>query len=116
MLYLYLGYLVVQLYSIINVFDKMSTSFSVIFFSIVVFIIWSFAPIVGYLLAKAIGANEILTKKMLFLFGFMVGLIENSLFYFNIISSEQTNIGTFIAFCFFFIIAFIPTKLNVRLK
>ncbi|MGL1957213.1 MAG: hypothetical protein OCD00_07855 [Colwellia sp.] len=114
--YLYLSYFVVQLYGITHVFNKMSISFSVIFFSIVVFIIWSFAPLMGYLLAKIIVANNNLNKQTLLFYGFIIGIIEKSLFYFNFLTAKQTDIGMLIVFCLFFLVAFTPLKLNIRLK
>lgn len=114
--YLYLGYFVVQLYGITHVFNKMNLSFSVIFFSIVVFIIWSFAPLIGYFLAKIVAAKNNLNKQTLLFYGFMIGIIEKSLFYFNFLTAKQMDIGMFIVFCLFFIVAFNPIKLNLRLK
>jgi len=46
-----------QLYAIIGVFSKNTVAASAIFFSLVVFAIWSFIPILGYAFAKGIGAH-----------------------------------------------------------
>jgi len=46
-----------QLYAIIGVFTKNTLAPSAIFFSLIVFAIWSFTPILGYAFAKGIGAH-----------------------------------------------------------
>lgn len=112
MLYLYVGYVVIQLYAIVGVFSKNTVAASAIFFSIVVFVIWSFIPILGYAFAKAIGAHGQANKLTLFFSGAIIALIENSLTYFNLLSDKQYNVGTIIVFSLFFIIAYLP--LNKR--
>lgn len=82
-------------------------SISMVFFSIVVVFIWSIIPFVGYGLAKMLNANGQIGRYTLFIFGVSVGLIENSLFYFNLLAKEQSTIGTFIVITLFFIIGFI---------
>ena len=44
--------------------------------------IWSFIPMLGYLLAKLLKANGNLNKYCLFAFGAGVGLIENGFYFF----------------------------------
>jgi hypothetical protein len=80
------------------------------FFSVVVVFLWSFIPFVGYLLAKLLKADGQVSKYILFVFGVSVGLIEHSLFYFDILTNKQNTIGTFIVFILFFIIAYISTN------
>lgn len=80
------------------------------FFSIVIVFIWSFIPLVGYWLAKLLKANGEASKYMLFVFGVGVGLIENSLFYFETLTYKQNAIGTFVVFILFYIIAYISTN------
>ncbi len=108
MLYLYLGYVVTQFYSIIDVFLKNSVAPSAIFFSLVVFVIWSFIPVLGYPLAKAIGAKGYADKIPLVFAGIVIALIENGLTYFSLISDKQYNIGTAIVFLLFFMLAYLP--------
>lgn len=108
MLYLYLGYLVSQLYTVVGVFSKNNVAPSAIFFSLVVFIIWSFIPVLGYLLAKSLGAIGHSNKIFLFTTGVAIALIENSFSYFNLLSDKQHDIGTAIVFSLFFFIAYIP--------
>ena len=92
-------------------------SISMVFFSIVVVFIWSIIPFIGYGLAKMLNANGHIGKYTLFIFGVSVGLIENSLFYFNLLAKEQSTIGTFIVITLFFIIAFISiNKAGVATK
>jgi hypothetical protein len=108
MQYLYLGYVVTQFYALVDVFTKNTVAPSAIFFSLVVFVIWSFIPVLGYLLAKSIGAKGYASKLNLFIGGIVIALIENGLTYFNLLSQQQYNIGTAIVFLLFFLIAYLP--------
>lgn len=108
MLYLYLGYVVTQFYAIADVFSKNTVAPSAIFFSLVVFIIWSFIPVLGYLFAKGIGAKGYANKVTLLVGGVVIALIENSLTYFNLLNDKQYNIGTAIVFLLFFLFAYLP--------
>jgi len=83
---------------------------SVMLFSIVVVFVWSLIPMIGYGLAKWLNANGQKNKYILFIFGVSVGLIEDSLFYFNFLAKEQSTIGTVIVLILFFIIVFISTN------
>lgn len=114
MLYLYLGYVVTQLYALVGVFSKNTVAASAIFFSLVVFAIWSFVPTLGYAFAKAIGAHGHSNKVTLLVVGIIIALIENSLTYFNVLNDQQHYIGTTIVFVLFFFCAFLP--LNIKQK
>jgi hypothetical protein len=84
---------------------------SAMIFSVVVVLIWSFIPFIGYLLGKLVKASSYVNKYVLFAFGVSVGLIENSLFYFNFLTTEQSSIGMLLVFIMFFFIAyFSPDK------
>jgi hypothetical protein len=83
---------------------------SILFFSIMVVFIWSVIPFIGYLLAKMFNANGQISKFILFTFGLSVGLIEISLFYFDVLTKEQNTIGTLLVTIIFFIIPFISIK------
>jgi len=108
MLYLYLGYVVAQFYAIFNVFTKNTVAPSAIFFSLVVFVIWSFIPVIGYAIAKAFGAGGQSNNITLIVSGMIIALIENSLTYFNLLEEQQYNIATAIVFGLFFIVAYLP--------
>jgi len=116
MLYLYLGYVVTQLYAIIGVFTKNTVAASAIFFSLVVFVIWSFIPILGYAFAKAIGAPGQTNKVILLMAGISFALIENGLTYFNFLTEQQHNIGTAIVFLLFFLCAYFPLNTKEKLS
>ncbi len=105
-LYLYLGYFLVKLYSVANVLFRENLVFSALFFSIIVFFIWSFIPVLGYLFAKLIGAKGQSSTKILLIIGAGVGLLENALFYFNILTPYQGDIGMLIVTGLFFITAY----------
>jgi hypothetical protein len=110
MLALYFGYLVVQTYGIIDVFFKNTIAPSAAFFSIVVFIIWSFIPLLGYLLAKAFGAKGTTSKPLLFMLGIGVALFENSWFYFDWFVKGEDLFATALVFSLFFLLAFSPAN------
>ena len=107
MFYLYSGYLIVHFFAVIKVFQQSNMPVSAIIFSLVVFIIWSSVPIVGYIVAKAIGAKGELPHYVLFTCGIVLGLMEKGLFHFQVLSHDQSNIGTFIVWVMFFIIAYL---------
>jgi hypothetical protein len=108
MLALYFGYLAVQTYSIIDVFMKNTIAPSAAFFSIIVFVIWSFIPLLGYLLAQVCGAKGIASKPLLFLLGIGVALFENSWFYFDLLTKGEDLFATVIVFILFFSLAYLP--------
>ncbi len=107
-MYLYFGYLLVQLYPLIIKKSQLDISMSAIIFSMIVFFIWSFIPITGYWLGRLVSAKKQTNHYVLFIFGVCVGLIENTLFYFDLLSKGQQGIGMLITFTLFFIVACIP--------
>lgn len=106
-LYLYLGYLSVQFYALITKLLESSIPFSAIIFSTIVVLIWSFIPVIGYWLAKVFKSNGKANNLTLYVFGLCVGLLENSLFYFDFLTQKQMTWGTLIAFVLFFIFGYI---------
>ena len=108
MLHLYIGYLFIQLFAIVELFSKASISMVAVFFSLIVFIIWSSLPILGYLLAKYCGAKEAGSRFKLTLLGSLIALIENGLFYVEVLSKEKTGLAIVVVFVLFFLSAFIP--------
>lgn len=113
-MYLYFGYLLVQTCLLTVKIFQFNMSISALFFSVVVVLLWSFIPVVGYLLAKLLKANGKVDKYILFIFGFAIALIEKSLFYFEFLTKEQVTIGTLVAFILFFIVAYISTNKTVK--
>ena len=107
MLYLYLGYVLAHSYAVIEKLVTESISPVAMFFSVVVFIIWSTFPVVGYLLAKAFKAKGNLNNKALLASGFALGFVENILFHFNILPYGWESAGTFIVFGLSFGLAFV---------
>ena len=104
-LYLYLGYLLVQLVLFTIKIVQLDMTSSALFYTAAVVFLWSFIPMIGYLLAKLFKVNGVGNKYALFIFGFVIALIEKSLFYFHFLTKEQVVIGTFVAFLLFFIVA-----------
>lgn len=107
MLPLYYGYLIFQLYLVFGLFFKVSISASAVFFSVMVFIIWTFLPITGYLLARLLGGKSDNSPKVLFAIGLVIGLVEQAWFYFNVSIRDQSNLSTFIVFLLFFAVGFV---------
>jgi len=110
MLNLYFGYVFIQFFPVVNKIYHENISASAVLFSIVVFLIWSFIPIIGFLLSKLFRSPPKPPSVYFISYGALVALIEISLFYFNILNNEQYVIGLGISFTLFFIITFIPVK------
>jgi|GEM_PF-1259430 len=108
MLHLYLGYLSVQLYSFIALLHDSSYPFSVYIFSILVCLIFSFIPVLGYFLAKKVGAKGLTNHWVLLLSGFAAGLMEKMLYHFNILTFTDDNTGSIVMFVLLFLFAFVP--------
>ncbi len=109
-MYLYFGYLSIQFLVVINKLLQENISISAILFSVAVVFVWAFLPFMGYLLAKLLKAKGRASKYVLFSFGAGIGLVEYSLFYFDILLNKQNTISTVIVFFLFFIIAYISTN------
>jgi len=109
-LYLYLGYFLVKLYSVVGVLSQEKIALSALIFSIIVFFIWSFIPVLAYLFAKLIGAKGRSSAKVLFIIGASTALVENALFYFNILTPYQGDQGMLIVMCVFFITPYFSLK------
>jgi len=107
MWYLYLGYIFAQSYAVIEKLIVANISPLAMFFSVVVFFIWSTFPVAGYLLAKICRAEGNLNRKVLLVCGFALGFVENILFHFNLLTYGQQTLGTFIVFCLSFSLAYI---------
>lgn len=107
MLYLYLGYILAQSYAVVEKLVVSNITPLAMFFSVVVFFIWSTFPVAGYAVAKAFSAKGQLTHKTLLIAGLSLGLLENILFHFNILSYGQETQGTLIVFCLSFALAYL---------
>lgn len=107
---LYLGYFLVKFYSVINIFSQQSMPLSSLIFSIVVFVIWTFIPVLGYLFAKLIGAKGKSSARILFIVGAVLGLFENVLFNFEFFMPYQGDVSIIMVMVLFFITAFISLK------
>ncbi len=107
MWYLYLGYILAQSYAVVEKLIVSNITPLAMFFSVLVFFIWSTFPVAGYLLAKICRAPANLNSKMLLACGFVLGFVENILFHFNVLTYGQETLGTFIVFCLSFLLAYI---------
>lgn len=113
-MYLYLGYLLIQLSPLMVKVFQLNISISAMFYSFIVVFIWSFIPFLGYGIAKLLNANANADKYRLFSFGVGIGLVEGGLFYFDILTNDQSTIGTLIVFILFFIVAYFPRSKAVN--
>ena len=75
-----------------------------------VFVIWTFIPVLGYLFAKLIGAKGKSSARILFIVGAVVGLFENVLFNFEFFMPYQGDVSIIMVMVLFFITAFISLK------
>ena len=107
MLALYFGYLIVQLVFLASVKLPQGMDLSSIIFSVTVFVVWSFLPVVAYIGAKAIGAKGNLPKIILFGIGISAAVIEKLLLEFDILNNEQQMIGFSLVCITFFAIAYV---------
>lgn len=107
MLYLYLGYLCTQLYSTYTVIAKTPMSVTALIFSVSVFLIWGFVPVIGYVFAKMINAKGRASSIFMLGFGLFAGILENALFYFDILTNDEVFLGLVLVGIMFFIIAYI---------
>jgi membrane protease YdiL (CAAX protease family) len=108
--YLYFGYLLVQTCALLMKIIQSNIAMPAIFLSIIVVLIWSFIPFVGYWLARLLNAKGQASKYVLLSFGIGIGFIEQGLFYFDLLANKQNMIGTFIVFILFFMVAYISTN------
>lgn len=120
MLYLYLGFLLTQSHSVINVIYAADIPLITVIFSIVVFLIWSLFPVLGYGLASVIRYRLIkaklvqekasLHKYRLFALGCSISLIEQGLFHFDILSRKDGYAAMLVTTGLFFATAFLSHK------
>jgi len=103
-----LGYLLIQLSPLLVKVFQLNISISAMFYSFMVVFIWSFIPFLGYGVAKLFNVSANAGKNSLFSFGVGIGLIESGLFYFDILTNDQSTIGTLIVFILFFIVGYFP--------
>ena len=107
---LYLGYMGVQLYALAKIFYLQSITVAAVFFSLVVFFVWTFIPVIGYIFAKAIGAKGQTNHHALLALGAGTGLVENGLFHFEIMSAGQHDLVTGMVFMIFFVCGYLTIE------
>jgi len=64
-------------------------------------------PVIGYVRAKILKAKGQASKIFMLGFGLCVGILENALFYFDILTNDEEFLGLVLVGIMFFIIAFI---------
>jgi len=105
--------MLIQLSSVSEKLFQSQLPASAVFFSVVVLFIWSLFPLIGFYLAKYFKAQGRANNIALLIYGVGVGLLENSFYYFDLLTKEQTVIGTVIVFLLFFAGAYLMPKRNV---
>ncbi len=108
MLYLYFGFLIGQSFPVIKTLYNANLPLLAVGFSIAVFIIWTFVPTLGYLLAKLTGAKPTYNRLTLFILGAIVCIFEKVLFHFDILTTTDGYLPFIISAICFFIIAYVP--------
>ena len=115
MLYLYLGFIFAQSFSVVNVIYNANIPPMTIVFSIIVFLVWSLLPFLGYGLAKLLGAKLECSKLLLVLLGISVSCIEQLLFHFDLLTTMDGYLTTLVTASLFFVTAFLPLhKFNTK--
>ena len=108
-MYLYLGYFLVQLYPLIVKIFQLNITVLAIFYSFIVVFIWSFIPFLGYGVAKILHPSSSRPGKYTLLVqGFGIGITEASLFYFELLTDEQSTLAPLVVFLMFFLVAYLP--------
>jgi hypothetical protein len=106
--YLYLGFLLGQSFSVAQVIYSANIPLLTIVFSIIVFLIWSFIPVMGFALARLLGAQLKYTKYWLVALGVMISLIEQLLYHYNVITSKDGYVTMLLTATLFFAVAYLP--------
>ncbi len=89
-------------------------SIDAIVFSIVVFLIWSFIPFLGYVIAKMFKAKGRSSGLFLFAYGAAVGLSEKGLLKLDILSIDNQYIGYIGAIVLFTAVAYVSVQFPAR--
>jgi len=108
MLFLLLGFELTQLFVLFGALSHGELTLLQVLITVAFSVVSDIIPVLGYVIGKKIGGKGISNWITLLSLGLAVGLIQNSLFEFGILSSEQFNIATVISGVLFFIVAFLP--------
>lgn len=108
MLFLFLGFELTQLFILFGALSHSELTLVQILITVLFSVVTDIIPILGYVIGKKIAGKSISNWIVLISLGLVVGLIQNSLFEFGILSSEQFDIATVISAVLFFIVAFLP--------
>jgi len=116
MLYLYMGFLFAQSFSVAQVIYNANIPPLTIVFSIIVFLAWSFLPVLGYGAARLFGAKLECNKYLLIFLGVCISIIEKVLFHFEVLTTMDGYMTTLVTASLFFATAFLPlNKINSKL-
>jgi len=96
------------LYAFVNVLLSINFVWSVHIFSTIVFVIFTFFPVIGYIIAKQVGAPGQSNSYLLLCYGAGIGCIEKALYQYNMFSFEHNNFGALFSFALMFSMAYIP--------
>lgn len=110
MLYLYLGFLISQIFPVFKTLYNAGLPPLAVAFSIAVFLTWTFVPTLGYLAAKLTGAKPRYKGVTLFFLGVAVCMLDKLLFHFDILKPSDGFLPFIISAVIFFVIAYIPSN------
>lgn len=114
--FLYLGFLLGQSFPVAQVIYKANIPPLTIVFSVIVFLIWSFFPVMGYGLARFFGKRLTYSKATLIALGLIISLIEQLLFYYELLSNKDGYVTMLVTGSLFFVIALLPVIQSVFKK
>jgi hypothetical protein len=110
MLYLYFGFLFAQSFSVAQVIYNANIPLLTIVFSIIVFLIWSFFPLLGYGVARTFGARLECSKYLLVFIGICISVVEQLLFHFEVLTTIDGYYTMLVTASLFFAAAFLPVS------
>lgn len=108
MLYLYIGFVFAQSFSVAQVIYNANIPPLTIMFSIIVFLVWSLLPLLGYGAARLMGAKLECSKYLLLFLGISISVIEQLLFHFDVLTTVDGYLTTLVTAGLFFAVAFLP--------
>lgn len=116
MFFLYLGFMLGQSYSVIQVIYQADLPLLTILFSILVFLIWSFIPVLGYVFARYFFGRPILNRWQLSAAGLMISLFEKSLYSLELVTRQDGYLSIAVTSGLFLALGLIPFFAKLKIN